>query len=625
MPKWDSEFRPVEILNNHNLSKNQMNTRRAPLTLCLLFAALWAQAQFDVTTKSFDLEQIDRHKGWRFYSGSGTGDGYRLKLGKSACDGQLGGGSFTYSGVAWDFEELYFDRELTYQRKEEKHFGSTLEALAYEPVWGRKFVPMPDASFTGGSTFSEPMTGDMMGKTLVTGANTGVLGMGGIGVGTAKIYSKVTGVVNQANSGQVMGTGCSELPQVSSGGSVQLKSGKGEVWIMVKAVPGVERGVVFANAAGSYQDKERLHYVLREYNGKLEMTRSIQLDFTYNNVAQMAVLDLGNGKRDFIIVMQTSNKYTQKGMGEKAPDFAEVIHIDGETLEEKYRFETTLPYTRWMVRDALLGPDGSIYLVGPAGKDNKTYMPMIGGFCTFNDANLGGQHVQNVPKQIPNYQIMRIKNGKQMSIKGTSIEEATTKLKVLSGIKSKGSLKPSFNVRTSNNFLVFDPERISRENIKYYFKNDRLILAMQPYHDLSPSGVSDHASLSLAIFDTDGGLLSFVIKPEAGYATSDELFSKDGKTLYWACYELEGLNKKVLDGHYTPAKVAGMVAANLHLAKVDLTTGNAGTVEWLGAEEWGVNAQQPILAESDEDIVFFCKSVGKKAKDSELTIVRVKK
>jgi hypothetical protein len=67
-----------------------------------------------------------------------------------------------------------------------------------------------------------------------------------------------------------------------------------------------------------------------------------------------------------------------------------------------------------------------------------------------------------------------------------------------------------------------------------------------------------------------------------------------------------------------------MAAANLHFCKVNLDTYDA-SIEDLGTDQWAVNAAYPVMFADDAEIIFIGRSLEKKAKNSELILIKVKK
>jgi hypothetical protein len=89
-----------------------------------------------------------------FISGSTDESGNTIiKLGQPKCDQNTKGTTVTTYGVAWDFEELAFDKDLNYLKSTPKSFENSIEALKYEAVWGKTFSAM-NISLSAGATLN---------------------------------------------------------------------------------------------------------------------------------------------------------------------------------------------------------------------------------------------------------------------------------------------------------------------------------------------------------------------------------------------------------------------------------------------------------------------------------------
>ena len=129
------------------------------------------------------------------------------------------------------------------------------------------------------------------------------------------------------------------------------------------------------------------------------------------------------------------------------------------------------------------------------------------------------------------------------------------------------------------------------------------------------------------IFDKNGKLEKYLIKPEDTYAEFQTFYSKDGTKMYWACYELESLNDLVSDNGSGLAskKVPAMIAANLQMVEINLTDNSTSNVQLIGDGQFAISQTNPLIADSDDAIVFMGRTLSKKAKNSELVIVKMKK
>lgn len=77
----------------------------------------------------------------------------------------------------------------------------------------------------------------------------------------------------------------------------------------------------------------------------------------------------------------------------------------------------------------------------------------------------------------------------------------------------------------------------------------------------------------------------------------------------------------------SPDKFKERVLGEVYLSKIDLNTLTAGNFVNLGGENWGVSFDSPMLIKDNNSdyIVFQGRTLNKKAKDSELVFVKVKK
>jgi hypothetical protein len=574
-------------------------------------------SQTEFTTQNFDLETIGKPKGWGFYTGYKNKNGnIVIRVGQITCDLTKPSSNATkndYKGLNWKFEDLEFDENLIYVKSEKKEFPSTIEAINHEPVWGNKFATLTTLGI------AEPLTNDYIGKSTV--------------IPTFDMGAKLTSgyIVGKSSNGINRGTygnssvGCSELPDFKQITTGIPKAGKGEVWTGIKGFPIIGGGVALYHVGGTYKEQSLLHYVLNEYNDKLDVVKTVQIDCDYNSMAQIVNVKVGENLWDYVIILQTSDKMVPDSIQVKPADYAEIIYVDGKTFEIQYRTETDLPFTNWFVRNAEVGQEGSVYLFGPAGKNNKNYMPAMGGFCQISDDDLGSKSLKNHPKNLPNYQIARLKDGRVFNITGTDIETANSKINILKGVNTKFNARPSFNVSSLSFYSPWDQNKVFKDPVKYYFKNSKIIVCMQPFHDRTSTRSFDHGGMVTAIFDPNGVLESYIVKPEKNYSNMDEFFSKDGKTMYVAYYEIESLNNKVFDGSYTPKKISNFIAANLQFTKIDLNNNKVEVVDEIGLNQFAVNANNPVLADTPNEIIFLGKELNKPSKDCEILMINVKK
>jgi hypothetical protein len=588
--------------------------------IIFIFSLLNLNSQTEFVAQKFDLESIGKQKRWGFYSGFKNENGeFVIKIGQAICGPEKEEDPTTYSyvfkGLSWKFEELTFDQNLIYKNAVKKDFTSTMDVIKYEPVWGEKFVTVTN---TGSS---ELLTTDFIGKKTVIPS---------FGVGTkltlGNVFGKKGGGVNRGTFGNA-GVGCSELPDFAQLASNTPVCVKGELWTGIRGFPIIGGAVALYHVGGKYKEKDKLHYVLNQYNDKMVVVKSLSFDFDYMNMAQIVRVKLEDGVWDYVIILQTSNEISPEEISIAEADVVEIVYVDGKSFEEKFRSKTNLPFTNWFVRNADIAPDGSVYLLGPAGKNNEDYMPGTGAAYTISDINSGPKNLHNHPNKLPNYQIARLKDDKVYMITGTDTEMAKTKINVLTGSGIKTNSKPTFNVPSTSFYNSWNPNQVSKEVIKYYFKNSKIIVCFQPFSELNAAGKYEFGNLVTAIFDANGMLESYIIKPERNFSNSTEFFGLNDKMMYVAYYDMDKLNTTVSDGVYLPNKIPRFIGANLQFAKIDINTysNKAETVDLLGTDEWAVSANCPVLVETNKEIIFLAKPISKTVKDSEFLFIKIDK
>lgn len=103
------------------------------------------------------------------------------------------------------------------------------------------------------------------------------------------------------------------------------------------------------------------------------------------------------------------------------------------------------------------------------------------------------------------------------------------------------------------------------------------------------------------------------------------MFNSDGKTMYWLIHDYESLNKVVLPSVYEGKKIPGMVASVPYLSVIDLNKLTASNLQAIQHKEWGIDARNPVVANTDNALVLQGRSAAKKAKESDVVLVKIEK
>lgn len=574
---------------------------------CITFLS---SAQVNYTAAKFDLQSIDAHKSYFFYPGSiDTQGNYLVKMGIGNCNTSTSyssSGSYTiktttFNDISYDFLELKFDKEFQFLGKTDKHFNTSWDAQSYAPVYKSMINPVPH-----GISATLPPT-NITPEYFTTGTVHPTISFTGFKVSSFGFTNKTVG----------SGNTCTEQIVAYQNDVISPKEEKGQKWYPMTSAHYPGGGDILFSTVGVYPEKDVAHFILQRYNMNLEVEKSVLIPVKFNPAVRLLQVEKGKGRKDYILVVQTATKYS-RDLPIKSADYVEFIYIDGETLDIKFRAESQLTYSQWFANTVVKTDDG-IIIMGPAGKDNKTQIAMP-GHAEFYD-NPKGAPLVNSPKELPNYQLVKLNvNAKKVEwVNGVSAEVAQRKVEVLSGLSTKVKSTPIFTIPGS--VLA----NISTANVITNYVNGKLIISAQQL--LGAGELEDRGSMFTMIFDSKGNLEKYLIKPETTFAQHQIFFSGDKKTMYWVNYELATLNDIPYENGSgaLSKKVPSMFAANLHWVTIDLTTNNASNITVIGDNTWAISANNPVMLETNDEIVFVGREISKKAKDSDLIMVKVDK
>jgi roadblock/LC7 domain-containing protein len=577
-------------------------------TLCIGSVALFINAQsqqFNVQTKTFDLEKLNLHKEWRIYSGFKENNGnYIIKLGKPSCNMTTSSSSYTYYGIQYDFEELTFDASLDYVSKTSKSFPNTISTLSYEPVLGKRFFPLGSQGL-----LKRPLTQDYIGKKIVLP----VTEMTGYKIGLYQIIGK-TVAPGSGFMGATNYYSCGENIWMDKLESQKSKENKGERWFPVTNYPTPGGGIIIFSTSGVVPESDNAVFIAKLYDAEsLNETARSELSFDFKCVVHVLPLEQNDGTRDFVVIAQADDGKYSLGKKVMEATHGELLVLDGKTLKIKNRSGFKMEYSRWFPENVVVNNKGDIFIYGTCSDGTKEY-PGKQGLLQINQF-MPSPNTFNMPKDQPNFQLlMADANGNVKYVKGVNSKEAKNISKVIEGTE-----------KNAKNDVILNTYDFNKE---YFFTDKYLILAGQQYIGAKKDGV-DKGNLFVALFDlATGKLTHYFIKPEDTYSTFDIIFNKDRTQMYWATYDLESLNDIENEhGAMKAKKIKSMIAGNLHLAKIDLNSGTATNFEWIGKEQWAVNFSAPVVVKDDNsnEIIFQGRTLNKKAKDSELVFIKVSK
>lgn len=523
-------------------------------------------AQVEVTTKSLELEPLNKHKVWRIIeAGRGQNNEIYLKFAKPGCDMSKSSwtGTRTYRGLSWEIDKLILNQNFEYQKTEPAKYTSSEEAvLSNENVFGKSFRPTPSKPLSTTMPTRRLSSKFMFTNIVIPGAT-----MGGFKVKTSYI-----------TCGPV-GTTCSEVPYIIEQSSESPKDAKGQQWIPTYNNPEPNGGNILFGTAGVNPDETKGHYVFRKYddNGNVKLEKAFTFD--YQCLINAKEVETSPGMFDYIFLANTINYKKSKG-ALAAPNQYEYFRVDGKTFEIKERIKFEGVYTKWTL-DEVIEENGALYLMGACGNSATEYM----GFYV-------------TPKEKEGFQIAKIKDGKMEYIKAFTKKEAEAAIKVPDGIKGK--------VDVGFQFM----------NMHLYVKNGRILYEGQSLINGKFKGIVN------MVIGTDGNLETIIAKPFYDGATYSSHFSKDGNTLYWILGDAMEYNK--YDNGMFYAKKAREVVSAVEVIKYEMNTKNA-VYQNLMNDDWALLYTNPILYDNDQEIVLNGVKLSKKAKENELIFVVLKK
>ncbi len=531
-----------------------------------------ANAQVEVTTKSVELEPLNKHKVWRIIeAGRTSSNEIYLKFGKPGCDVSRSSwtGSSTYRGLSWNIDKLIFNSSFEYQKTEAKTYSTSEEAvLQNENVFGKSFMPISNKGIGGLITSSTGMPPrKISNKFLFNNIVVPAASFGGVKIKTSYITCGPIGAT------------CSEVPYIMDVNTESAKEAKGQQWIPTYNNPEPNGGNILFGTSGVNPDDTKVHYVFRKYNDKGTVIVDKAFTFDYQCLMSTKEIETAPGVFDYIFVTNTINYKKSKAVLAPANQY-EYIRVDGKNFEIKERIKFEGVYTKWTL-DEVIEENGALYIMGACGNSATEHM----GFYV-------------TPKEKEGFQIAKIKDCKLGYIKAFTEKEEEAAIKIPEGLKGK--------VDVGFQFM----------NMHLYVKNGRIV-----YEGQSLINNKFKAIVNIVI-GTNGDLETIIAKPFYDGASYSTHFSKDGNTLYWILGDAMEYNK--YDNGVFYSKKAREVVNAIGVVKYDMNVKTAVHQNLIN-DEWAVLYTNPLLYESDTEIVLNGIKLSKKAKESEAIFVMIKK
>src|SRR5574343_732380 len=207
--------------------------KKSVLLIAACIAQQWLHAQVEVTTKSFELESINKHKGWGIIDAgrdSATNAIY-IKFAQAVCDqtNNAWTGTRTFRGLKWNIDKLVFNDQFTLENNLLKNYTSSEEAVQNnEYVFGKTYYPIQvnigKSFIQGGANITRPLSNAFMFKNIITGTS-GITGF--------KVNTSVVGCEPLVRDTKTQGTLCGERAVIENLGSTDISEQKGQKWYPV--------------------------------------------------------------------------------------------------------------------------------------------------------------------------------------------------------------------------------------------------------------------------------------------------------------------------------------------------------------------------------------------------------
>lgn len=566
--------------DTHKLINNSM--KKIILANIALLASLCLHAQVEVSTKSFELESQNKHKGWSILdAGRDENNQIYVKFSQPVCDVTRSAwtGTSTYKGLKWNIDKLIFDNEFNFQKTETKNYTSSEEALLNnEYVFGKTFMPVMaggvgGALLSGAGLPSKPISNAYMFTNIIVPT---------VSITGFKIITSGIGCQPLATDTKTKGTLCGEIPVAETISSVDAKEQKGQRWIPMYNNPVPNGGNILFNTVGVSADPNVQYYVFRKYDKSGNVTKEKTFSFDYQCLPTVKEIEKTPGVFDYVFIMATIN-YKKSKLRVAPANQYEYIKVDGETFDIKEQFTFTAPFSQWLVGYAIEA-DGAIYLAGVAGEKNTIYLDF------------------SVPKtdDYPNFQVIKIASGKLVFATATTTSQTQAANKTIEGLKSKA------------------PFHYHLKDVQLFVKNGRLIISGQQ------EIAAIRGSMVTAVFAATGELEAFIAKTEKVFSRGRISFNTDGSKLFWLLEDFSEYNDVIGVNALNPKKAKQPISA-LTVLTYGVNEKQLIKNQPLINEEWAVNYKNPVLYESDSELLLLGNKITKKAKESEVVFITIKK
>ncbi len=545
------------------------------LTNAAILASLFLQAQVEVTSKSFDLESQNKHKNW-FIKGAGidslTRKAYINFVQAQCVSSSTSDASFvytTYHGFKYKIDKLIFDDEFNYIETINKNYESTKEALlSNELIFGAKYNTHYDPFFPYQIDNSYMFT-----TTVSYGFTAG-----------KDVVASYLGLKVQ---------GCTEYPKRYEENGAANRQSKGEKWYPIYSNPIPNGGNILYSTVGVLKE-EKQHYIFRKFDKDLNLAKEQTFTFDHQCLITAKSIEKSPGKFDYVFIAIPIDYKKSKIKTTEANKY-EYFYIDGDNYEIKEHVKFNATNTRWVI-DQVVHKNNATYIIGGCAFNNKEY------------SNVKGAEEED----FQHLQVAKFENNKLVYINSILNKELQGAIKsnVSFESNSKISLKMTgTSLNVVNNKLVYQGRQFKGGPSGYAVMGQAL-------------GGATYLGLQAFIINEAGGLDAVLSKKGEDLGSSVS-FSKDGKKMFWFAYDI-GKYNKFKDGMIYANKSKFLITS-LSVITYNFDSKGISTYQNLENNDWAISYTNPFLFEDDNKLIMLGHKITKKAKESEVVFITIKK
>lgn len=553
------------------------------LTQLAIAAGIGLQAQVEITTKSIDLQSINKHKNWFIKGASQDSITKKTQINfvQSECDVSTSADASyvytTYHGVKYKVDRLIFDENYNLVETINKKYESTKEALLNnELIFGKKYTIPYDA------TFPYTIDNSYLFTTVVTyGFTSG-----------KDVVSSYVGLKLRGSSNLGMNYCGDDIKRTEVSGASNRQS-KGETWYPIYSNPVPNGGNILYSTVGVLKE-EKQHYIFRKFDADLNLTKEQTFTFDHQCLITAKTIEKAPGEFDYVFIAIPIN-YKKSKLKVTAANNYEYFYIDGSTYEIKEHAIFTAPKTRWVV-DKAIRENNATYLIGGCGENNTAYTDVKG----------------STESDFENLQVAKFENGKLVYIKSTSNKELVGALKTSQEFKHNSTISLSMigtSLHVINNKLIYQGRQYEAGSSGYAVMGQAV-------------GGTKYLGLQAFVI-SESGNLDAVISVKGENIGSSISFSKDGNKFYWFAYDMEKYNK-FKDGTMYANKSKFLITS-LSAITFDLARNSISKFQNFENEEWAISYSNPFLMENNDQILMLGHKITKKAKEGEIVFITLKK